>query len=524
MRELFSQSAYDDVPYESHCYVQTHPQSLYTVAKFFGVQAPDFKQCRVLELGCASGGNILPLAIDFPESSFVGVDLSEVQIDAANVHKKELVLENIEFKQMSIADITKKFGTFDYIIVHGILSWVPKQVQEAIFRVCNENLSENGVAYVSYNTLPGWNMVKSVRDMMLFHTQNFKDPKEKAQQARLLLNFINEGTRGKENPYKQFIENEINMLKNTGDSYILHDHMEEVNHPFYFHEFMKHAVDNDLSYLGDVNIASMFTGNMPEETVSVLSKVKNDIIKTEQYMDFINNRRFRSSLLCKKDVKMNRNVDSDSLEGLFIKGTIEIAKGDETKPLAGQEVSFKCANGATFTTAHPMAVCGMSLIKAQSGKPIAIETLCNTALEDLEKLGLKASDSDAQQMVSIFKSYIVKLVLSGGFTLSSDAPEYCETISEKPEISQLARYQAKTSNWVTNRRYEKITLDVSTRVMVQYLDGTKNKEQLIEFIDSLFTEGKLKLSDKDGKPQQANAKEIVEKALESFVKTALLVT
>ena len=132
------QNDYDVVPYISYPYSNTHPEHLYTVARFFDADAVNPKKARVLELGCASGGNMIPMAIKFPDSEFVGVDYSSVQIAEANKHKEKMGLTNLEFKGISIADIDAKLGKFDYIIVHGILSWVPKDIQDKIFEICDK--------------------------------------------------------------------------------------------------------------------------------------------------------------------------------------------------------------------------------------------------------------------------------------------------------------------------------------------------------------------------------------------------
>src|SRR5690349_9400177 len=73
-------STYDQVPYSVSAFPQTRPDRLATIATLFGMSPRDPNQCRVLELGCASGGNLIPMALASPRSQFVGVDLSVRQI------------------------------------------------------------------------------------------------------------------------------------------------------------------------------------------------------------------------------------------------------------------------------------------------------------------------------------------------------------------------------------------------------------------------------------------------------------
>jgi 2-polyprenyl-3-methyl-5-hydroxy-6-metoxy-1,4-benzoquinol methylase len=159
-------TSYDEVPYESYSYVQTHPAHMATIARLFGLNPPDFKKASVLELGCAGGGNLLPLALLYPEASFTGLDLSQEQIAEANEGKKALKLKNIDFKQQDITtfDLKAHAGKFDYIIVHGVFSWVPEPVRGKILELCQSCLSPDGLALISYNTLPGWNAVRSLRE------------------------------------------------------------------------------------------------------------------------------------------------------------------------------------------------------------------------------------------------------------------------------------------------------------------------------------------------------------------------
>jgi len=147
---------HEEMPYESHPFRQTHPDRLATLSVLLGLEPPPLPSCRVLELGCASGGNLLPLAVAYPHAQFAGVDVSAVQIAQGQAAVDACGLGNVRLLTRSVTDIDERLGKFDYIIAHDLYSWVPNNVQDAILNVCSRNLTEQGVAYVSYNTLPGW--------------------------------------------------------------------------------------------------------------------------------------------------------------------------------------------------------------------------------------------------------------------------------------------------------------------------------------------------------------------------------
>ena len=136
---------------------------------------------------------------------------------------------NIELRQFDITQITREFGEFDYIIAHGVYSWIPPNARDHLLRVCKENLSPNGVAYVSYNVYPGWHMRGMIRDMMLYHARQFPDIGTQVQQARALLDFLGETVPTENSPFGMMLKLELQTLRKQDDSYIAHEFLEGDN-------------------------------------------------------------------------------------------------------------------------------------------------------------------------------------------------------------------------------------------------------------------------------------------------------
>src|SRR5262249_21258700 len=164
-----SVTSYDEVPYTSHPFPQTHPDRLATVATLMGLRPAPVQRCRVLELGCVSGGNLIPMVATLPESRFVGLDLSLLQIESGRRQAEALGLKNVELLNRNLREVGPDLGQFDYVICHGVYSWVPPEIRDKILAICSQNLAPDGVAYVSYNTYPGWHMRGMIRDMMSYH-------------------------------------------------------------------------------------------------------------------------------------------------------------------------------------------------------------------------------------------------------------------------------------------------------------------------------------------------------------------
>lgn len=476
-------NTYDQMPYESHPYWQSNPKHLKTMGTLFGMNPVPLAKAKILELGCAAGGNLIPFACEFPKSECVGIDLSSVQVNEGQSTIDALKLKNIKLHNMSITDIDESFGKFDYIIVHGVISWVPENVREKIFEICKKNLTPNGIAYISYNTLPGWNMVRSLRDMMLYHCAPFKSDKEKVDQARFLLQFMREATENANSPYAKFLESEVKLLENQTDYYLRHDHLEENNFQFYFHEFMQNARQNGLQYLSDAHVSSMYLGNLPKKAAEKLSEIK-EIVRTEQYMDYVTNRRFRCTLLCHDSVKLSRNISNEDIEKFYLTFPIytesNITQEQVNDPMYSALFYLTPQkNTGSFSTVLPALKAILAIFQENINNPLKVTDAINLAAErfpDIKKSEIKTE----------FYKIAMRFVLSGYIKISGDPRSHSVELTDKPKVHKLARAQSEKLNnvWVTNLNHQTVRVSPVEKFVLRYLDGTVTKEDLI---DKLFT-------------------------------------
>ncbi|MCP4133075.1 MAG: methyltransferase domain-containing protein [bacterium] len=518
--------AYDITQYYSHPYSQTHPQNLYTIARLMGLNPKDFREARILELGCAAGGNIIPLAFNMPNAEIVGVDLSIKQVEEGRNEIQSLGLKNIRIEHKSITDIDESYGKFDYIICHGVYCWVPEEVQERILSVCQMNMAVEGVAYISYNTLPGWNMVKSVRDMMIYHVQNFDSPEEKAQQARSILEFMLKGLGEDKSPYAESLRNELEILSERSDSYLLHDHLEELNRPIYFHQFMEAADRHKLSYLADTHLANMYVHNLPAAVSQEFMKI-NDIVRTQQYMDFLRNQRFRCTLLCQKaahDISLKRNINVNRIEDFYIafNGTVNTNIDWETL-MSIEKVTFE-SDYLTVTVTEPLSKIAMMVLTENKGKPLAYEDLCDMVMERTEE-----TDREKVKFHLNEELNLMRLVLGGLINIYSEGARYLSSVPEKPMISRMARFQGEKRELVTNQRHENVSLNMAERIMIQYMDGSVTREKIIDHMCEHIKKGELSVVDDEGKEItgeekiRAKVTSVCEESMQKFALHALFI-
>lgn len=293
------EKAYDDKVYTSNAFYYSSPGHLRASAHLYNLDSVPLENARVLELGCAGGGNLLPFAAAYPNAHVVGVDLSSVQIEQGQQVVQALGLKNLHLKAMSLTDITPEtFGQFDYIISHGVFSWVPPEVREAMMRIVRDSLSPNGIAYISYNTYPGWKAGDIVRDAMLLHSHSASNEQEKLASAKAMLNLFSEGI-AQSNPLAPSLRAAVENLRKYSDYYIAHEYLEIFNNPCYLLEFVNMADQHELTHAGDADpyreLSATYGANVQLNHSLVALGQGREV--RQQYLDFAVGRNFRKSLL-----------------------------------------------------------------------------------------------------------------------------------------------------------------------------------------------------------------------------------
>lgn len=515
--------SYDEIPYPSHPFEASHPDHIYTLARLFTMQPSLPENASILELGCASGGNLIPIAVQFPQARVVGVDLSKKQIAEGQAIVGELGLSNIQLFSQDFQTIDDRFGEFDYIICHGVFSWVPTSVQHRILEICQERLSENGIAYVSYNCYPGWFMRGMIRQMMLHHVNNIRNPQVKIQQARALLRFIAESTEGQDTPYATIIRSELELLAKQPDSYLFHEHLEENNRPMFFYEFLEMMRQHDLQFLGESSLASMVTSNLSPKAAKALTELTTDVHHRGQYTDFVTNRTFRQSLLCRKGISIDRNISPARMAGGFYAGNIRVEDESQRSNLdSDTDVSFACSNGRRLRSKNPALKALMYTLGDAWPASLALDEITRR----VEKMlgSVMAGQVDSQVLTNVVTSNLIQLSTRGDIDFRFVPDRFSTQISDHPTVSALTRLQARIGGTVTTGRHAMLAMDAVSRLFVQAMDGNHNLEQLENHVVQLIEDGKIKVSFGSGRVDMtAVPKATVEKLLDQIARNALIV-
>ena len=464
-------SPYDTQPYPRLPFPQTHPDRLAIMGLIFGMEPTDIRNCRVLEIGCATGGNLVPMAEQLPSSQFFGFDLSQRQVDDAKAWIAELRLTNIQVKQLDIGDATKELGAFDYILCHGVYSWVSADTQASILDLISNHLSPNGIAYISYNTNPGWNVRGIVRDMMLFHTQHIDNTHAKIIRARELLSFMVQNI-APTDPYGMLLKSELETLEGKADEHIEHDYFEVHNLPVYFHAFSASLTAHNLQYLCEADVESTFRGDVPRETLQTLERMSGDEIRLEQYLDFLRKRTYRQSLVCHAHQPLYRELEPAMVDRCFLESLLVRTQSP---------IHFRNRfSGITLAIEDPVLHTSLSIL-AELDKS---DWVFNELVGEIQRLHSSSID------VGKLRRMFLQAFASGHMEFHTAPPRYGYDLSGTPQASGCARSQAILGSKVTSLSHNNVVLSDLDRLVLQSLDGTTRLDEILPKVETALANGK----------------------------------
>ena len=470
-------AGYDSLPYPSKFFLQTHPDRLATLGKLFGMNPQTPEKCRILELGCGNGSNLISHAFNLPESEFVGVDISGEHIKAAKDWANELNLQNIHFHEIDLLEMNvADFGKFDFITAHGLISWIPEFVRKKVFELFAEMLAENGIGYISYNAYPGAHYRKIARDVMRFHTKNIENPVEKVQNAISFLSFVAENS-NETKTYKPLLEKELHRHFEHSASDIYHDDLSEVYEPYYFHEFADLLDQHELQYLSEAEMHAMSIQKFPAKVQEHINQF-DDVIEREQLIDFFLGRVFRQTLFCRKNVKLERNLTPNQLDDFLIASAIH-PQNDDPDLFTAKTERFVDNKNFGIEIDHPPTKFALKLLGENWGKAVPTAEMMETIQKTFTENDVIPEDWEKELEITraiLFQIYRGTDLIE----LHTHQPKADQTVAEKPKINGLARWQIKETDHVTTLYGLNIKVeDEVSRHLLELLDGTNDRSELL---------------------------------------------
>jgi SAM-dependent methyltransferase len=292
-----SSTPYDELPYRSFPIEWTAPERLALASLLHGGPRQRLDEYRVLELGCGDGTNLIPMAYYRRHAEFVGIDSAHSQIAIANEKGSSLRLTNVSFAAADFQSATKTLsGAFDYIIGHGVFSWVSHDTRNALLKLCAERLRPGGLLYLNYNARPGWNVRGLIRDFLLTQTAKISALRARAERAREIAARLAAALDGSAHSYSQLLANEFKFVGQNPLSHTAHEYLAEYNEAYTRTAFLGLARQYGLAHVADADF-SYASGRLPEGLSSQLARLDLDADTTDEVADFLLYRQLHSPIL-----------------------------------------------------------------------------------------------------------------------------------------------------------------------------------------------------------------------------------
>ncbi len=438
----------------------------------FGLALAPAGRCRVLELGCGDGANLLSMAQTRPQSSFVGVDASAAAIARGSELAEAAALTNAELRIAQLEALPADLGGFDYIVSHGVYSWISPGARGALLACCGERLGPHGIAYVSYNAYPGSHLRDMTREILRYHVRDITDPGARLEQAHRLMQTI--VAIEEPSPYARALREQMERMLNYSDALLFHDDLAEISTPFYFHELVEHAAVRGLQFLSEADLSESRMEGVPASAGALFEAIADDPLAREQYMDFFKNRMFRRTLLCRAQAPVRRAIEDVHLERFAVSSSARPEPQGESAELE----TFVTPEGYSVSTSESLVLAALHALA--SCWPEALE------FPELLERSLDAIDAPAELAAARLRAVMLEAYIARVVDLRSTAPPVSADAGERPRASPLARAQraaglsAVSSLLHVNARLEG---DLEPRVLA-LLDGTRDRRALSDALSA----------------------------------------
>jgi SAM-dependent methyltransferase len=466
--------AYDRVAYPSFPYPDTHPDRLATMAILHGLSPAPVERCRVLEIACNEGANLIPMAYAIPGSDFVGFDLARLPIERGQARIRELALTNMRLFESNLLDVGADLGRFDYIIAHGLYAWVPEPVRDRLLALCRDLLTPHGVAFVSYNALPGGHLRNMIREMMLYQVQGIDDPEQKVTAALAFLRFVAE-SRPPGDVFRVLIEEQLKVMQKRSPQAIYHDELSAIHHPLHFSDFVDHARKHGLQYLSESVLPPPTDPRFRAELQPALeSAAGDDIVAQEQVLDFVRMRMYRETLLCRAECRVEYDILAEVFRKLFFASQVTSAPG-ETR---GARV-FTLPGGIRMESSHAGTIALM--------EQLACAWPCAMSFAEIEPTLISGGLAREGALDNEGSTLLMRLAVAKMMELHAWRARVAREISAQPRASASARQEARTRAHATTLLHTTLRLDDPiVRAFLNLLDGTRERGALLDGLKSEF--------------------------------------
>ena len=291
------------------------------------------------------------------------------------------------------------------------------------------------------------------------------------------------------------LKSELEQMQRWEDTYFRHDSLAEINEPVYFHEFVEQAEAHSLQYLAEAEFPSMLASNHATPVAEALNRLGRDIIELEQYMDFVRNRMFRQTLLCRRGVKLKRALGPWTPADFRIAASLRPLDPDPNHG-PGEVETFAGSNDLRISVSEPIVKAALATLGEAWPETIPFRELLERAKMRQERActGEKSEPWDVEADSNALGTALLMCYAKGLCEFQEQPEQFVTSPGKRPRACPLVRLEAARGNDVTNRRHERLDLGNFERHLVLLLDGKHDRTELIEELSVLATARTLNVS------------------------------
>ena len=464
----------DRIHYPGGAWEHSHPDRIAANARMFGLRPAPVDRCRVLELGCGAGGNLVPMAYGLPGARFVGIEVAARPVETGRKLAASLGLSNVDVQRRDILELPADLGEFDYIIGHGVYSWVPEPVRDAVMSAFARHLAPDGIAYLNFNALPGGHLRNLARDLMQFRLSVFDEPEAHGEDAVRFVRLV-AGAQPDGSPYRRILEEEIDRFEHNPVSVLFHDDLVPSHRAFHFRSVVDHAARHGLQYLCEARPADVHPGRYPASIRAAVNRFGGGRIAREQCFDFLVCQMYRCSLFCRKGLALEPIRNLDGMQEL--RAACELHPGTTPANLTdGSAVTYLAPDGASVRVDDSAAKAALEILAGHWPASIEVEPLLRAARKRADRAG-EPTRLERRE----FADFLAMNHAMGFVDLFTSEPALATAVGEWPVASAVARIEIERGARVTSLRHRQVEIDepIAAAVLAR-LDGTRDLAALHE--------------------------------------------
>lgn len=246
-----------EIDYTHHICREQGPAWLSLAALWSGASAPRLdREFTLLELGCGHGGNAVLAAAQFPHAHFLANDFMPSHVENARHLRDAAGITNLTILPDSFADLAARddLPSCDFIVAHGILSWVSAENQAHILTIVRRLLKPGGLFYVSYNSAVGWAGIGALRQLLVQHVERDQGPLID-RLGRALDSVERFAQAGCGIPTLDGLAHLVQVLRQEDPTYLVHEYLNVNWQPLYPSQVAAMMTGAGLSLVGPVQLA-----------------------------------------------------------------------------------------------------------------------------------------------------------------------------------------------------------------------------------------------------------------------------